>query len=147
MPDETVTLRRGVANLPAMRGALDQLGIETGDDFVISRAPDGDAAAKNKLGGFKSETGRQAALDNYPRSGSQRWQVLQAVAGRGPITSVEIAREEGMHLPSVKPRLTELRQGGFVEKRGTKPGPKGSKVDAYVLTPRGRDEINVRGDG
>lgn len=104
-----------------------------------------------RLGHFAgaSETSRKAALDNYPRSGTQREQVLLAVAAAGPLgtTSDEISTRMSLNLYSVKPRLIELREGGWVEQNGrTRRSRAGSQVDVYVATEKGRAAVKERHD-
>ena len=101
----------------------------------------------NRLGGFArdSETSRKAALENFPRSGSQRRRVLLIVvrAGHAGRTSDEIADRYEINLYSVKPRLLELRRGGWVRRTGERRTTGGSKTgsDVYVPTARALEEI------
>ena len=110
-----------------------------------------DDPSENRLGHFarESSTSRKAALDNYPRSGTQRERCLRAIVGAGArgLTSDEIAERHHMRLYSVKPRLIELREGGWIERNGdTRPSPTGSDVDVYVATAKGRTEVSRRLD-
>ena len=109
-------------------------------------APDPGRVDDNHLGGFGDGVSRQAALDNYPRSGSQRRQVLLEVAAAGGdgATSDEIAATTGMRLYSVKPRLTELRDGGWIAENGTRPSPAGSATTVFVLTEKGRAQVSAK---
>lgn len=72
----------------------------------------------SKLGKFQKHSGtsRSAALDNYPRAGSQRLRVLALLLER-PVTGAtddEIAIATHLPLNSVRPRRIELVQGGWV---------------------------------
>lgn len=75
-----------------------------------------DVAAR-KMGPFarKSETSRQAALANYPRSGTQRARILAAIlAGTSGRTREELAGQLKLPDNSVRPRVRELIDGGWV---------------------------------
>lgn len=79
-----------------------------------------DVDAKS-LGPFArdSETSRQAALANYPRQGTQRWLILRYLfdrqeEGRPGCTREELAIELGMSPDAVRPRVVELRRGGWI---------------------------------
>jgi hypothetical protein len=97
----------------------------------------------DNLGGFVagSSTSRKAALDNYPRSGSQRFAVLAAIAGAGEqgMTRDEAAVWLSKPINSVTARITELVQGGFVRQddRRTRKTRNGSDAAVLVLTEKG----------
>lgn len=99
--------------------------------------PPADPVAKNHLGPWArgSTTSRQAALDNYPHSGTQRRKVLDAItaaAERG-CTRPELAM--ALHLPenSIRPRVVELLERGFVvETNRTRLTHTGSKASVLV---------------
>lgn len=136
--------------------ALVDLGVDYGEEFIVLPAAEVTGSKLYKveepgeraLGGFRqgSDSARKAALDNYPRSGTQRELVLLVLASAGErgMTSDEIAREEGINLYSVKPRLIELREGGWAEQNGkTRPSPRGSATDVYVATAKGREAARL----
>lgn len=101
----------------------------------------------NKLGGFQrdSETSRRAAIDNYPRSGSQRHRALVDVAKAGDHgrTRHEIADNLGLVINSATARVSELLQGGWVvqDAARTRPTSTGSEAAVLILTDRGRAYI------
>lgn len=112
-------------------------------------ADDHDRHDVPKLGRFArgSATSRKAALDNYPRSGKQRHTVLMALvdAGERGLTSDEIAGMHRMNLYSVKPRLIELREGGWATQNGKqRKSEQGSDVDVYVATDKAHTETRKR---
>jgi len=108
---------------------------------------------QNRLGRWHSgsaATARKAALDNFPTSGKQRHRVLLAVhaAGARGATSDEISAAHRIRLYSVKPRLIELREGGWVEAAGERPSETGSMVQVFVATDKARrafDELAAKG--
>lgn len=122
-----------------LREALDALGVEPGDVFILAPA-DGNQTMyaltehdENSLGPIgATATSRKAALQNYPKSGSQRHRILESLMV-SPKTREEIANF--LHIPdnSVRPRVKELMEGGWVtatdEVRRTATG-----ADAEVLT-------------
>lgn len=128
--------------------ALDRLEVAPGQGFVIAPDTSGVLDA-NALGAFQreSETSRQAALDNYPRSGKQRHRVLLAIARAGEYgrTREELAAE--LHLPdnSVRPRVRELIEGGWVRAtERTRTTVTRSKSEVLALTPKGIYEVAQR---
>lgn len=137
-------------DLESLRAALDRLGVGHREEFLVSPVADEDVSVDgNRLGAFARdpETSRQAALDNYPRSGKQRHQVFVAVAEAGERGAIsdEIADALGIRLYSAKPRLIELRRGGWVRKNGkTRPSETNSQVDVHVLTEKGAREFMSR---
>jgi hypothetical protein len=84
---------------------------------ALFEAPRGGQGRK-RLGPFQrhSETSRQAAIDNYPRTGTQRRAVLEAVseAGHEGRTREELALGLRFPLNSVLPRVVELLDAGLV---------------------------------
>lgn len=99
-------------------------------------------AASNQLGPFnEKETSRHAALDNYPRSGSQRHRVLLSIA-TSSATRNELGRRLNLSTDSVRPRVWELMNGGFVEESGlTRITELKSQAAVLRVTQKGRKQI------
>lgn len=137
--------------MPELQAAFSDLGIQVGDEFSVSAVPGGSSHDESsedprriQLGPFTpdSETSRQAALQNYPRSGTQRWKVLTTIVASGGRTRDQLA--EQLHLPdsSVDARVWELKQGGFVEESGRKERTRAAaEATVLVATRRGREEV------
>lgn len=94
-----------------------------------------------------SETSRKAALANYPRQGSQRQKVLLQVAfmsgtrERG-VTRDELADRLGMSPNSVRPRVAELVEGGWVRESGrTRKTPLGRDAAVLEMTEVGSERM------
>lgn len=72
----------------------------------------------NDLGPFQrhSATSRRAAIDAYPRTGTQRHRVLEFIRGRGDdgATDDEIQVALNLNPSSERPRRIELVEGGYV---------------------------------
>jgi hypothetical protein len=103
-------------------------------------SPDPD---RNRLGPFQrdSETSREAALDNYPRSGTQRRRVLDAiVTADDGYTREELSVDLHLPLNSVHPRVVELVNAGLVvassKTRTTSTGSRAAVLMA-VQSPKG----------
>lgn len=96
----------------------------------VSPAVDGDKTELDprvrQLGKFarKSETSRQGALANYPRSGSQRDRVLHRVidSGEQGLTREELEQVTGLRGNTVRPRVRELIDGGWIRARAADDG-------------------------
>jgi hypothetical protein len=139
-PSEDATQEERRSYFTALRKALDDAGIGYGEEFAIVRVgetigtgPAADSPSANGLGGFArdSATSRKAALDNYPRSGTQRAKVLRAIteAARlgGGVTRDELCLALTMPPNVLTPRVKELIDGGWAKedpdmKRRTRAG-------------------------
>jgi hypothetical protein len=99
--------------------------------------PDQEGVGEDRLGPFarRSETSRQAAIDNYPRSGTQRRRVYDAIvlAGQEGYTREALAAYLDMPLTTVLPRVTELKRDGLVvDTSRTRTTISGSKAAVLV---------------
>lgn len=91
----------------------------------IAPVEDGEKAELNprvqQLGKFarRSETSRAGALDNYPRSGSQRDRVLRhvLVSGERGMTREELEQATGLGGNTIRPRVRELIDGSWLRVR------------------------------
>lgn len=95
-----------------------------------------------QLGPFAkdSETSRRAAIDAYPRQGSQRWKILKALV-ISPLTRYEIMQQTGLLENSVRPRVVELIEGGWIEETDqTRPTGSKSKAVVLALTAKARED-------
>jgi len=92
-------------------------------------------------------TAKLAATLVMPYSGTQRKRVLNAVwrAGIAGATRDEIAERLGMSPNTVRPRVVELVEHGWIEPDGrTRPTALGRLAEVLVLTERGRADIRRR---
>lgn len=98
----------------------------------------------------QQETSRKAALATYPRTGTQRFNILMALAHRvvHGMTREEIERHLRLGGNSVHPRVLELIAGGWVEEHKTETRLTTHGQEAVVLrvTRKGLDEARTRGD-
>ena len=108
----------------------------------------------NQLGLFRadgSDTMRAAAIDNYPRSGSQRGKVLDAIyhaaaayrvgdgAVLGGLTDEEVQHRLNLGSSSQRPRRVELVDAGFViDSTYRRPTTTGSQAIVWHCTDAGR---------
>lgn len=153
----------------ALRWVLEQGALVARDEDLVRHAleahqtaPDGPARPqleepdRNALGGFRRESdeSRQAALRNYPRSGSQRLTVLMRVfkAGDRGATREELAEWLALPISTVNPRVRELLDGGWLEvkmgdaaKAVTRRTRAGNAAAVVVVSDRGRNELRRRG--
>lgn len=111
---------------------------------------------KATLGRFRRESpeSRQAALSNFPRSGTQRATILYRIsrAGAKGATRDELAEWLGLGVSTVNPRVRELLDGGWLEvasdpqgKRRTRKTRAGQAAAVMVLTARAEAELRKRG--
>src|SRR5215471_1700642 len=137
----TVTLRRGEAKRSDLSAALDRLEVKNGEDFIVAPAPEGDIAEIGRWHSDDPATSRSAAIDNYPRLGTQRWKCLELIADAGAAGANfnELQRIGG---DSMRQRCTDLKQGGFIECDGQRrTTERHSEAQVYRLTPKGRDAL------
>ena len=98
----------------------------------------------NHLGGFRStdpSTSRKAALDNYPRSGTQRARCFAAIlmAGDRGATCAEVMDATDLAHQSASTRLSELKRGGWVVVAGERTGELGAKQEVLVATLKAKE--------
>ena len=118
-------LTRGVSTRTELSEALDSLGIGPGGVFSIQ--PMDDSPVEDNIGAYRGsgehdqedpdDTSRGAAHDVEPRSGSQRYKIVELMVGlplERWITRDEIARRLAMWEGSVGPRVKELLDGGWL---------------------------------
>lgn len=110
------------------------------------------AAAQNRLGAFErsSPTSRSAALRNYPRSGTQRMEVLHRVKLQGDAgaTRDELVVWLGKAHNVVTPRVKELVVGGWLQVKLDDSGAVVTRVtrarsqaEVLVLSDRAKAEL------
>lgn len=125
---------------------LDEWGNRIDDDLEDLVAEfdtrEGDDPGRNRLPGFRGgdpSTSRKAALDAYPRSGSNRFAALRAVWSlrQHGATYEDVGGVTGIN--GVWKRLSELKQGGWIESRGTRKVSTGSEADIYYPTQKTKD--------
>lgn len=102
---------------------------------------------RNQLGGFTadSETSRQAALSNYPKSGNQRHQVLLCVfrQGQNGATFDEVRKLTGIY--SADRRFSELVEGGWLERTDrTRKTDRGEEAVVAITTQKAEEFIRTR---
>lgn len=127
---------------------------------AMTTAPPGPqllSSSATKLGPFRreSEESRRAAIQNYPRSGTQREMVLRRIARRGlqGATRDELCQWMGVEVSTINPRVRELIDGGWIQVKLAEDGAKaatrktrsGNAAAILVLTDRGRAELRRRG--
>jgi hypothetical protein len=115
------------------------------------RVLEGEKVTRPRVGPFQrhSATSRAAALANYPRSGSQRHRILEFLEAQGDhgATRQELAQILGLSDDSVRPRVVELVEGGWV--RGTdrtRPTPMGEQAEVLVAVDRDLRIEQIRQD-
>jgi hypothetical protein len=95
---------------------------------------------ENSQGPFSRDslTSKQAALENIPRSGTQRRRVFEAIATRTGTTRDEIAAALNLPDSSTDARVWELKKGGFVMDSDMTKRTRNQGVAAILtLTPKG----------
>lgn len=103
---------------------------------------------RNELGGFRQDEGdtsRRAALDNYPRSGNQRHQILMAVfrAGSHGMTFDEVRQQNDIY--SADRRMSELVDGGWLERTERERRTQhGSMANVMICSQKATEWIRVR---
>ena len=138
--------------LAKLKAALDILGVPPGGSFAVMAVSDQTSMADldGKLGPFSkgSETSRKAALDNYPRSGSQRWRILRVLGTTlSGLTRDEIAAALDIPDSSTDARVGELRDAGFIEESDrTRPTRHGSQAAVLIVTQKGQNELRLHED-
>lgn len=144
------------AELDKMRGAAQQPSLFGGDGpgtaaatIAQEKPPSAieDDYEADALGGFTadSETSRLASIQNYPKSGRQRHQILMAVfkSGQYGKTFDEVRNEENIY--SADRRMSELVDGGWLERtERTRNTVHGAAANVMVCTPKAIEQIRAR---
>jgi hypothetical protein len=92
-----------------------------------------------------TDTERKAAALVAPRTGTLRARILEKleIAGADGRTGYELQSELGDLLYSIAPRLTELRDAGWiVDSERRRETPSGADAIVWVLSSRGREELS-----
>ncbi|MFF5992599.1 hypothetical protein [Prauserella flavalba] len=97
------------------------------------------ATGEGKVRADARETSAKAARLVAPRSGSQRARILAAVVEYGGCTDLELAERLALLDNSVRPRRSELLDGGFVRDSGRVRQHRGSTWVVWEATPAGLD--------
>jgi hypothetical protein len=106
------------------------------DDVVAEFDVKREDPGQERLGGFRRsdpDTSKKAAFDVVPRAGSQRRKALEALLDHDGLTYAGVEAITGIN--GVWKRLSELKQGGWIEVRGTRRILEtGSEGDVYYPT-------------
>jgi hypothetical protein len=140
--------------LRALGRALEAEGVDYGDPFYVVSARklkegryDLDAHNDDMVGAAASSTASaDAAIFNFPKSGNQRHRLLMFAfeAGERGITSDEAHQALGIPLQSAKPRLLELRKGGWLRFTGaTRPSLAGASVEVMAVTSQATEALGT----
>lgn len=124
-----------------------KLMIAVADCIIAEREAPLSNPGESKLGPFArdSATSRKAALDAYPRQGSQRSRIIGSLAMEGGATREELAIRLALSENTIRPRVRELIDGGWIEESDhTRPTTRGSDATILELTHKARDERAIR---
>lgn len=102
--------------------------------------------SENQLGPFvrDSETSRKAALDAYPRQGNQRSRILGKLRSSGPATREELAVLLMLSENTIRPRVKELIEGGWIEETDhTRETSRGSEATLLDVTRKAREHFAI----
>jgi hypothetical protein len=90
---------------------------------------------ENKVGKFsrKSQESRKSALRARPRSGTQRRRIYEYIRDQQHVDRETIALHLGMSENSVRPRVLELIEGGWVKPSGTILNRRGQEVETLEV--------------
>lgn len=119
--------------------------VRLGEPFEVIRKPVVDDNRVGKHRRDHSDTAKQAAHNVTPRTGTQRYKILTYIRGRGPqgVTRDGVAALLSLSPNTVRPRVKELLDGGYVEIVPTRTGTSDSGQDAELLivTPKGEQAL------
>lgn len=128
---KTLRLRR---NDPALgdilRAALDEIGVGPGQEFTVSGRANyfpGDEQDSNHSVQGKADASKSAANKVWPRTGTQRRILIDALAA-GRATREELCGRTGLPPNSLRPRLLEALDGGWIRQSPEQPYIDGKEV-------------------
>lgn len=120
-------------------------GRELGLSFEVVLKPIVDDNRVGKHRRNHGDTAKQAAHNVTPRTGTQRYKILTHIRSRGPhgVTRDGVAALLSLSPNTVRPRVKELLDGGYVEIVQTHTGTSASGQDAELLivTPKGEQAL------
>jgi hypothetical protein len=125
------------AYLHALARSLGDAGVRPGDQYVPVRfTPEDPDRLKFARG---SDTSRNAALDNFPRKGTQRHRILEQLdlAGDRGLTCDQLEQQLVMRHQTASARVHELLHAGFIAPHGQRRTRSGSLADVMVRTDKG----------
>jgi DNA-binding MarR family transcriptional regulator len=94
-----------------------------------------------------SQTSRAAAEAIAPKMRELHRLILAALANHGALTADEIADRLSRHVLTIRPRLTELKELGYVESaRITRPSAIGNSMRVMRLTQLGLNAVKNGAD-
>lgn len=135
----------------ALADELDEQGVDYRMGALYAktrRRKASDDPTKNQLGGFHKggpETERNAALDNYPRSGSQKEKILLALRDDlERATADEMRDHTGLRFNTTAARLHDLKEEGWLDIVGEKPSESGSLCSIFALSDQARTWFSQR---
>lgn len=125
-------------------------------ESVERRCPEAELSdpAKKEIGGFRKgarKTSREAAIKQYPRSGTKRLRVLEAFAQAGSrgLTHdelTELLSPDNLGISTWRSRASELEHGGWIEDSGFKRKSRSNEpATVWTLTDRAIGELVARG--
>lgn len=112
-----------------------------------ARLPDPTTNLTGAAHSNSTDTERMAAALIAPRTGTLRARILDKlwIAGEDGRTGYELQSELGDLLYSIAPRLTELRDAGWIEdSKRRRETPSGADAIVWVISERGQSKL---GDG
>jgi len=127
--------------------AVHQRRIAVGLDCRFCTAAHLPDPTSNQLGPWHAGdpgTSRAAALNNYPRSGTQRARVLSAIAAAGDhgATDYELGQALDLKVWVAGTRRGELMRDGWVHATPTtRPTDSGNAATVWTLTPAARAKL------
>jgi hypothetical protein len=153
-PAADATQEQARAYYREVTAALEKAGVGHGEEFVVCPVSvlqgklynTGDDPAADALGAFSGnapDTSRKAALDNYPRSGSQRLMVLEKVMATGlrGLTRDDISVITELPPNVATPRVKELVEGGWLDETDrTRKTRSGSEATVLIASQKALQE-------
>lgn len=119
-----------------LRDILNEIGVPVGGEFTISARSDykpGEHPTDNHAVRGKTEASADAAARVFPKTGTMRRRVLEVFV-LGPKTRQEILELTGLSGNTVRPRILECIDGGWLQQCRRQPYRNGREV--LELTPK-----------
>lgn len=115
---KTRRLVRGEVTPRQLAAILDELGVAQGEEFTIASRVSynpGDAPNVNNTVRGKTDASALAARRAWPGSGTQRYRIIEALVFLGQMTRSQLVTETGIAPNSLRPRVLEAIDGGWIE--------------------------------
>lgn len=104
-----------------LNALLDELGVGIGEEFMISGRSNYEVENidQNQAVKGRGSASYNAMVKIFPHTGQQRRTIIDSIAYDGPATRRQLSDRLGISMNSIRPRILEALDGGWIEQINT----------------------------